>query len=193
MLHEWRSYRLKPGAAGAYLALLADEGLPLVTRHLPLMGYWLAETGPLNLIHHLWTYADWAEREARRAGLAQEEGWTRGFIPKAFALVEEQENRFLTLERSSPACEAALAARLRVHPARAPGAPLFAAQCSGLMTGGPMTGGAPEEALAVWRPLSGAPEGPLVLSPRAEDPSPRGPLPAGARHSVLRPLAFSPL
>ena len=115
MIHEWRSYRLKPGAAADYLGLLADEGLPLVTRCLPLMGYWLGETGPLNTIHHLWAYQDWAEREALRAELATDEGWTRGFIPKAFALVEEQGNRFLRLERSSPdfdasSCDAAQAA-----------------------------------------------------------------------------------
>ena len=32
MIHEWRSYRLKPGAASDYLTLLADQGLPFVTR-----------------------------------------------------------------------------------------------------------------------------------------------------------------
>lgn len=188
MIHEWRSYRLKPGAATAYLALLADEGLPLVTRHLPLMGYWLAETGPLNVIHHLWAYADWAEREASRAGLAQEEGWVKGFIPQAFALVEEQENRFLHLERSSPVYDAALAARKRVHPARKPGEPLFAAQCSGLVVGA-----APEDSVALWRPLSGDPAGPFALTPRRADPTPQTPLLAGARHGLLRPLGFSPL
>ncbi|MDD2867875.1 NIPSNAP family protein [Neomegalonema sp.] len=188
MIHEWRSYRLKPGAAGEYLALLADEGLPLVTRHLPLTGYWLAETGALNVIHHLWSYADWAERESCRAGLAQEEGWTRGFIPRAFALVEEQRNRFLTLERSSPALDAALSARKQAHPARRPGAPLFATRCAGLIHGA-----APQEAVALWRPLSGDPQGPLALLPRGADPTPHTPIPEGARHEVLRPLAFSPL
>lgn len=185
MIHEWRSYRLKPGAAAEYLALLADQGLPLVTRHLPLMGYWLAETGGLNVIHHLWTYADWAEREAARAGLAGEEGWTKGFIPRAFALVEEQQNRFLRLDLSSPGYDAALAQRRRLHPART-GGPLFAADCAGLVTGS-----APAGALAVWTPLSGDPR-PMALLPRRAEPVPPAPIP-GADHSILRPLIFSPL
>ncbi|WP_395541392.1 NIPSNAP family protein [Neotabrizicola sp. sgz301269] len=186
MIHEWRSYRLKPGAAAEYLVLLADQGLPLVTRHLPLMGYWLAETGALNVIHHLWSYAGWAEREAARAGLATEEGWTRGFIPRAFALVEEQQNRLLQLNRSSSAFEAALSRRRNSHPVRAAGVPLFAADCAGLVIGPPS-----EAAIAQWTPLSGDPR-PLSLLPRRADPLPAAPLP-GADHTVLRPLVFSPL
>src|SRR5690606_30450046 len=150
MIHELRSYRLKPGAAVAYLTLLADEGLPLVTRHLPLVGFWLGETGPLNMLYHLWVYADWAEREAARAGLAAEDGWVNGFIPRAFPLVEEQENRLMRIERSSPAHDAALAARKAAHPARRPGAPLFAPDCAALVKGA-----APEGAIASWQVLSG--------------------------------------
>lgn len=185
MIHEWRSYRLQPGAAAEYLALLADAGLPLVTRHLPLMGYWLAESGGLNTLHHLWSYADWAEREAARAGLASEPGWTKGFIPRAFPLVVAQENRLLRLDRSAPAHDAALAQRRRCHPARQ-GGPLFAADCAALVIGA-----APAAALACWTPLSGDPR-PMALLPRAADPLPATPLP-GAAHVILRPLIFSPL
>lgn len=187
MIQEWRSYRLKPGAAGTYLALLADQGLPLVTRHLPLMGYWLAETGGLNVIHHLWAYETWAEREACRAALACETDWTQGFIPRAFALVDQQENRFLRLDHGSPAYDSALETRRRAHPARAPGTPLYAPDCAGLVIGA-----APQDALARWTPLSGDPR-PMALLPRGDDPVPATPLAQGAQHSVLRPLAFSPL
>lgn len=187
MIHEWRSYRLKPGAAADYLALLADEGLPLVTRHLPLTGYWLGETGPLNTIHHLWSYAGWAEREACRAALATEEAWVKGFIPRAFALVEEQCNRFLRLTASSPVFDAALARHRQPHPARVAGAPLFAGECAALVTGL-----AVPDAVAVWEAVSGEPAGPLSLLPRGADPVPAEPF-SGAGHVVLRPLAFSPL
>ena len=187
MIHEWRSYRLKPGAASAYLTLLADEGLPLVTRHLPMTGYWLGETGPLNTIHHLWSYADWAEREACRASLATEEAWVKGFIPRAFALVEDQENRFLRLTTSSSAFDDALRHRRDQHPARQPGAPLFAPSTSGLVMGLAVNG-----AVAVFDVLSGAPSGPLSLLPRGDNPVPAEPV-SGAGHIVLRPLAFSPL
>lgn len=188
MIHEWRTYRLKPGAANAYLTLLADEGLPLVTRHLPLMGYWLAETGCLNTIHHLWTYTDWGERESSRAGLAQEEAWTAGFIPKAFALVEEQENRFLQLRRSSPRFDAALARRHEVLSARSAGAPIFAAPCACLLVGAPH-----EAAVAEWLPVSGTATGQVTLLGRTEDPVPTAPLADGVNQIILRPLAFSPL
>lgn len=186
MIHEWRSYQLKPGAAPAYLTLFATQGLPLVTRHLPLMGYWMAETGALNVIHHLWSYADWAEREACRAGLAQEEGWTKGFVPTAFALVAGQENRLLHLSRSSPGFDAALAQRRSVHAARLPDAPLFAAGCAGLLLGA-TTG----TDVALWQPLSGDPRS-VALLPRDPNPVPPRPFP-DAVHTVLRPLAFSPL
>jgi len=188
MIHEWRSYRLKPGAAGDYLALLADEGLPLVTRHLPLAGYWLGETGPLNTIHHLWSYADWAEREACRASLATEAAWVEGFIPKAFALVEEQENRFLHTLASSPAFDAVVAGRQKLHPARTAGAPLFAPACATLVSGKEADG-----AVATWTVISGRADGPLSLLPRGSDPIPSRPLAERSSHIVLRPLAFSPL
>lgn len=187
MIHEWRCYRLKAGAAPDYLALLADEGLPLVTRHLPLMGYWLAETGTLNTIHHLWSYADWAERESCRAALAAEEAWVRGFVPKAFALVEEQRNRLLKITRTSPAFEAALGSRRTQRPARAAGAPLFATDCATLSSGRTASG-----AVAVWEAVSGEPAPLLSLLPRTADPVPSEPL-SGAGHVVLRPLCFSPL
>lgn len=186
MIHEWRSYRLKPGAATDYLKLLADHGLPLVTRHLPLMGYWLGETGPLNTIHHLWAYADWQEREAARAGLARETEWTGGFIPKAFVLVEQQENRLLRLTRSSLAYDAALALRRRVHPARPAGTPLYAPQCAVLLKGASY-----QDAVAEWAPVSGNGGGPLALLPRDDDPLAFST--DGADHIILRPLAFSPL
>lgn len=188
MIHEWRSYRLKPGAAPDYLSLLADEGLPLVTRHLPLAGYWLGETGPLNTIHHLWTYSDWAERETCRASLATEAGWVKGFIPKAFAMVEEQQNRFLRLAASSPVFDAAVAARRNPHSPRIPGSPLFAPTCCALVSGT-----IAEPSVAVWDVLSGAGSGPFSLLPRGTDPVPATPPAAGSGHIVLRPLAFSPL
>lgn len=187
MIHEWRSYRLKPGAATHYLTLFAERGLPLVTRHLPLMGYWLAETGPLNVIHHLWSYADWSEREACRATLAGEEEWVKGFIPAAFALVEEQQNSILSLRAGSPAFETVLSRRRDAHAARAPGAPLFARECAALLMNA-----APHEAVAVWDRISGEAGGPFALLPRRVDPLPISPT-AGASHTVLRPLVFSPL
>lgn len=188
MIHEWRTYRLKAGAANAYLSLLAEEGLPLVTRHLPLMGYWLAETGTLNTIHHLWSYADWTERETARTALGREEGWTAGFIPKAFAMVEHQENRLLALTHSSPEFEAALAKRRHAHSTRAAGEPLYADKCAVLLNGVSAT----TDGLACWMPISGGRDASMALMPRSDNPLSAWPN-NGGRHFVLRPLFFSPL
>lgn len=186
MIHEWRTYRLKTGAATEYLSLLYDHGLPFVTRHLPLTGYWLAESGPLNVIHHLWSYADWAEREASRTALAQEEQWTKGFLPKAFALVEEQENRFLRLTTSSPGFDTALKQRRSAHAVRDQGQPLYAAQCAAFTIGNDSG-----DSIATWDILSGKSYGSsLMLLPRSADPLSAA---FGTDHVVLRPLAFSPL
>lgn len=188
MIHEWRSYRLKPGATSAYLTMFAAEGLPLVTRHLPLMGYWLGETGPLNTLHHLWSYADWSEREACRTSLATEEAWVEGFIPRAFALVEEQNTCFLAMTATSPSFTQALARRRDGHNARSLDTPLFASACAGLVSGD-----AVEHAVAVWRIMSGAQDGPISLLPRASEPVFQDPGTKKTSHVVLRPLSFSPL
>lgn len=187
MIHEWRSYRLKPGAAIPYLELLAEQGLPFVSRHLPLMGYWLAETGPLNVIHHLWSYADWAEREACRAALAREDEWVKGFIPKAFALVEEQQNRMLRLSSGSDLFETALGQRREPLPAREAGSPLFAGECA-VMVNGEADG----DTVATFKPLSGGPCLPLSLLQRSPDPL-TFEFTSTSCPTVLRPLAFSRL
>lgn len=189
MIHELRSYRLRPGAAQAYLGLLARDGLPHVTRHLPLLGYWLTETGRLNTLHHLWAYADWAERAAARAALAEETAWTEGFVPTAFQWVEAQENIFLRPTRSSPEMDAALAARRREHPARGAEAPLFAADVAAL-TWSEL--GVLNPVTAEWQVASGAgPHRTVTLHPRAGTPDTA--VPGAMRHEILRPLAFSPL
>lgn len=185
MIHEWRRYQLKAGMAQPYLQLLIETGLPLVTRHLPLMGYWLAESGALNLIHHLWSYESWADREAARAGLSSEKDWTQGFIPKAFAMVDAQENCFLKLTSSSADFDAALMQRRRAGGLTHSDNTMFAPLCAGLVEGD-----VPEATVASFAPLSGA--GPArALLARSSDPLALGTY--NGRHSILRPLAFSPL
>ena len=61
-----------------------------MTRHLPLLGYWLTESGRLNVLHHLGAYTDLDDRAARRAGLAADTEWSSGFGPRAFPLIENQ-------------------------------------------------------------------------------------------------------
>lgn len=184
MIYEWRSYDLHVGKAAEYLALFSREGVQHATRHLPMGGYWLAESGVLNRIHHLWIYDSLDERDACRAGLMGEAGWVEGFIPRGFALIERQENRLMRLVRGSAALDEVVAARRQAHAPLAEGAPLFA---PGLMS---LTLGAvPDGALAVWEVAQGERPG-EVLALGAGTPD----APAGARaHHLLRPLTVSPL
>lgn len=186
MIHELRRYRLKPGAASEYLTLFAGQGLPLVTRHLPLMGYWLGETGPLNTIYHLWSYADWTEREACRASLATEDAWTKGFIPEAFALVEEQQNWLMKTVATSSTFDEQLLRRREYHQPRERGSPLFAPPVAALVAGN-----SHPNAVAVWEVLSGEPPKTFSLLPRTTDPMAK--IPQDGIYLVLRPLGFSPL
>jgi NAD(P)-dependent dehydrogenase (short-subunit alcohol dehydrogenase family) len=95
VIYELRTYDFAPGTATRYLELFATRGLPLITRHLPLLGCWLAETGDLNRLHHLWAYSDLADRARRRTALWADQEWTQSFVPEAFSLVARQESRIL--------------------------------------------------------------------------------------------------
>ena len=65
MILELRTYDHAPLDAQRYLALFRADGLPLITRHLPLVGYWPTEGGPLNRIEHPWAHESLADRAAR--------------------------------------------------------------------------------------------------------------------------------
>lgn len=205
MIYEWRSYRFAPGKAAAYLAAFQAEGLPLVTRHLPMLGYWLTECGRLNVLHHLWAYRDLEDRTARRLRLAADADWTGGFGPRAFPMIEEQESLFLTPVSGSPrlaAAEAAAGAPLASPPGDAP---LLAASWLVLEIAeaafapageeGADEGGAEGiETVAVWRVAAGARPGGHLRLRRSETAGgvPLAPRPAVLRE-LMRPAGFSPL
>lgn len=98
MLFEFRSYQFGVGDALRYLDLLAGEGLPIVTGHLPFLGMWIAESGTLNMLYHLWVYESLQDRAKRRASLMADERWTHGFVPKAFHLIGSQHSSLAVSE-----------------------------------------------------------------------------------------------
>lgn len=184
MLYELRTYALRPGKAVAYLEVFRDRGLAVVTRHLPLGGYWLVESGRLNHLHHLWIYADMAERDAARASLAADRDWTEGFVPGAFGLIEQQENRLMRLVGGSVALERAVATRRQAHAPPTGSGALFAAGLSAMVFAE-----APVPAtIASWQVISGA------LSPAHVGLTEvSAACPGAERHELLRRLIFSPL
>ena len=190
MIFELRTYDLKPGKAPVYLEFFRTFGVGLVTRHLPMGGYWMVESGRLNRIEHLWIYDSFAERDACRAGLAQEREWVETFIPRAFADVVAQQNRIMALERGSDAVEQVIAARRNRHDNQPAGSAMFAAGLHGLsFSAGPLPG-AP---LAAFRVLSGEAPGTHVTLQAGDFDALTADTGGLAAHELLRPLSLSPL
>jgi len=97
MIHELRTYTVKPGRAAEYLEKSGSIGRPIRgDRYGKLCGYWSTELGPLNQVVHLWEYADVAARATARAGLARDERWVREYLPVSGPLLDAQENMLLT-------------------------------------------------------------------------------------------------
>ena len=125
MIFELRTYTTKPGKAPYYLDLFRTSGVDLVTKHLPMLGYWLSDVGDLNRIHHLWVYENFEERMAKRASLAGETQWNEGFIKTAFEVVIAQESRFMSLESSSKTFDSLVLTRNSVHSRQEADQPCF--------------------------------------------------------------------
>jgi hypothetical protein len=102
MIVEERIYRLHVGCMAEFLEAYEREGLPIQSRILPkLIGFFTTEVGPLNVVVHMWAYADLAERASKRAELQADPGWP-GYLAKVRPLIAEQENRILVPTRFSP-------------------------------------------------------------------------------------------
>jgi hypothetical protein len=97
MIHELRTYHVRPGHLAEYVEKSGAIGRPIRgDRYGRLVGYWTTELGPLNQVVHLWEYADLAARAAARAGLAKDERWVKEYLPVSGPLLERQENMLLT-------------------------------------------------------------------------------------------------
>ena len=95
MLVEQRTYTTHPGKLQDYLSLYESEGLsiqrPILGR---MVGYYRTEHGTLNQVVHLWAYASHAEREQRRALLAEQPDWI-AYLRKMLPLLQSMESRIL--------------------------------------------------------------------------------------------------
>lgn len=191
MIHELRAYDLKPGSGPDYLALFMQRGMGAVTRHLPMAGYWLTDSGALNRLYHLWIYADLAERAAARALLAADRDWNEGFVPRGFPLILRQQNVLMQLVEGSDAIAGAEAGRRRQHPDLPSDRPIFAEtlQClTAGRAGAAVRGGG--SLIARWQVISGEAPGTEMALWQG------GGLDVAARfdrHELLRPISCSPL
>lgn len=101
MIIEKRTYTFHPGKVQEFLALYEREGLPLHTKYLPLIGYFVSEIGTLNQVITMWGYQDMAEREAKRAALYADPEWI-AFGPKTTSFIQKMETMILKPTAFSP-------------------------------------------------------------------------------------------
>lgn len=196
MIFEWRSYVSEPGKAMAYLDLFRTFGVPLVTQHLPMLGYWLSDVGGLNVIHHLWAYENFEDRMTCRAGLASETAWQKDFIAPAFRTIRSQDSRFMTLVSGSAGFDALVAARRRTLAARPADEACFSPQWCVMTDHPPGTGPEGDEVFASFRTCIGPDLGhrrSLAVNVRVDDwIADANNSPAGAS-TLIRPLVLSPI
>jgi hypothetical protein len=95
MIHELRTYTLKPKKAREYVKLMGEVGFKLRTEHSQCVGYWTTEVGELNQVVHLWGYEDFAHRARVREALAKDTAWQEKFVARARECVLRQENAVL--------------------------------------------------------------------------------------------------
>ena len=191
MLLELRTYDLRAGKAPVYLEFFRTFGVGLVTRHLPMMGYWLVESGRLNRIEHLWAYESFEERDACRASLVKDSAWMNEFVPEAFVDVVTQSNRFLTVKSCTGDFQMALDNRKAHHPNQPKDSAMFNANLYSLMIGGNIAPSDTEIArLAV---VSGSDLGQEIVLSRGPFDTLLNTCNGAETHEVLRPISLSPL
>ncbi|HJM52687.1 MAG TPA: NIPSNAP family protein [Dehalococcoidia bacterium] len=85
MIHEFRTYDLKPGSIGAYIHRVADV-IEERQKLSPLVGYFYTEIGRLNRVLHIWQYDSVEHRNEMRAAAVAGGNWP----PKTHELIEHQ-------------------------------------------------------------------------------------------------------
>lgn len=100
MICEYRTYRLHPGRLPEYIGLFDAHPavLDLLLAHLH--GFWLAESGTLNTVHHLWRYESREARAAARSRMAAAPAMAK-FFAAVLPLLRSQ--RSLVFEGELPA------------------------------------------------------------------------------------------
>ena len=98
MLYDVRTYACRAGTIKKHLALYAEHGYAVQSRHLgkPL-AYMQTETGNVNSYMHIWVFDSAADREAKRNALQKDPAWATYLAKSAEAgYLISQENRLMT-------------------------------------------------------------------------------------------------
>ncbi len=102
MIVEQRDYHVITGKLNELVTLYETEGIELQQSYLGnLLGVFTTDIGALSTYTSLWGYADFAEREERRAKLQADEQW-KAFLARIQPLIHTQQNRILVPTAFSP-------------------------------------------------------------------------------------------
>jgi hypothetical protein len=95
MYVEERIYTLQVGKAAEYFRNYEEFGLKVQLRHLPhLVGYYVTEVGPQNVVIHLWAYDDLNQRDRCRAAMQADPDW-QAYLQKNRPLMLAQDTRIM--------------------------------------------------------------------------------------------------
>jgi hypothetical protein len=102
MIVEQRDYHVYTGKLPELVKLYESEGIAIQNAILGgLIGAFTTDIGALSTYTHIWGYADFAEREAKRAVLQADAAW-KVFLPKIQPLIHTQTSRILLPTSFSP-------------------------------------------------------------------------------------------
>ena len=102
MIYEMRTYELRVGTTAQYLRQFGEVGLPIVSRHCKLVGYWVIDSGRLNRVVHIWEFESFEDRRRARERWWQDPEWNQTYLPLALPLVQSQESMLMTAVPFSP-------------------------------------------------------------------------------------------
>ena len=102
MIIDHRTYTVAHGRMEEYLERYQRMALPVQLRHLGrLLGFFVSDIGPLNQVVHLWAYDSLADREERRARMADDPDW-RAYLEVNAGIFVHQDIKILKPTRFSP-------------------------------------------------------------------------------------------
>jgi predicted amidophosphoribosyltransferase len=97
-LYEVRTYTLYPGKMGEATKHYQELGFPALQKggyEKHLVGYFIADTGMLNQLVHIWKFEDDADRRSLWARLFADKDFMEGFMPKFRQLLMTMEVKLL--------------------------------------------------------------------------------------------------
>lgn len=98
-LYEMRTYTLYVGKMAEAQKLYVELGFPAFKKgghDKNLVGYFIADTGMINQIVHIWKFKDDGDRRAHWAAVFANKDFVEGFASKFRPLVMSQEVKLMT-------------------------------------------------------------------------------------------------